>query len=86
MSRAALESFIDAHLNVIEALMDGPKTIEALIEASGLSKASAYSLVNRLEDRFLVIRRPYMNPETQRRASLYHWCPTPGQIPETALP
>lgn len=84
MPRVDAESLRGAYLDLIEALLDGPKTTDALIEISKLKKSAVYELLNMMEDRFMVFRQRMRSTGVGPSPSLWHWCPVPGEIPASA--
>lgn len=84
MPPSARDSYREAHYDLVAALVDGPKTTDVLIEMTRLSKSTVYELLNMLEDRLLVYRKRTKSPGVGPSPSVWHWCPVPGEIPETA--
>lgn len=74
------------YLRIIRELMDGPKTATVLHELAGLSLDSVCGFLVIAERMGLVHATHRSNALSKRRITVWHWCPMPGKVPETAKP
>lgn len=71
-------------LSVIVALMDGPKTVQCLMDETGVSKHTMLDLLHLLEEAGLAHpKKAHAGPKFNL-VTVWHWCPVPGEIPDTA--
>lgn len=87
MSRQSSKAYREGYLEIILALMDGPKSAKVLAELSGMSLNTVGDFLDILEEKKMAwptVCKP--NAGRGWRVTLWHWCPVPGQIPESAQP
>lgn len=89
MSRKSSKAYRDGYIQIILDLIDGPKTASVLAESSGMTLNTVCDFLDLLEEAKPQLVYPTTcRPKGSegRRVTLWHWCPVPGQIPDTAKP
>lgn len=86
MTRRATQPYRDGYLQIIEDLMDGPKTATVLAASSRMTLNTVGDFLARLEARHMAHPVSTRAEGSNRRVTVWHWCPIPGEIPDTAKP